>query len=181
MELLKRWQKSDVKKYLSPTLEELFNACVELEKKYKELELIAKHGLVPGVDTINETLTIADRIRGIVKQLVEKEASKRKSSIPKDAYQAWYQSWANFEKKLDTLKRELLTIGIGEKEAVIIKIFNFISEYTSFIRATVYPAFQNYFNLIVMSPEVIYDPIESKFALLFVRRFKIVLPEEEEE
>ena len=181
-QLLKRLQRSEIfKRYLSPTLQELFNSCVKLEEYYDKFSFISRHGLLPTSDMVWEAITLSDRIRGIVKLLIEKEAQKDNSKISPSAYQTWQDAWARMETRLDELKEKIVTVGIGGKDAVMLKLFSFLADYISFIRANVYPVFQVYADIITTNPETIFDPIESKFALLFVRRFtKIAIKEEEE-
>ena len=180
--LLERLNRSEeFKRYLSPTLEELFNSCVQLEKYYDQFRLMSSHDLLPTIDMIWETITLADRIRGIVKMLIEKESQKQQSKIPPNAYNTWKDSWAKFEKRLEELKMNITNVAIGGKQAVKLKIFSFIADYVSFIRANVYPVFKSYANVISVYPEQIFGTIESKFAVMFIRRFtKTIIKEEEE-
>lgn len=168
-------------RYLSPDLEELFRACVQLEKMYEKFRFIEKHDLMPTVDMIWETITIADRIMGMVKSLVMSEKNRSDSIIDEESYNLWKKSWDKYDSELRKLKERITGIGIGGREEVKLKVVSFLADYVSFIRANVYPVFLKYAEIISLHPQLIYRVIDQKFVILFVRRFIRGKEVEEEE
>jgi len=179
---LKKLNNKEYIRHLSPDLEELFRSCLELEKMYEKFRFLEAHDLMPTIDMIWETITISDRIMGLVKAIILTERSSKDSLITDEMYNVWKKSWNKYESELRKLKDKITAVGMGTEEAVKLKVSSFLADYVSFIRANIYPVFINYSRIITTNPEIIYRTIEKRFAVMFVRRFiKGEEVEEEEE